>query len=181
MEGFALNDTGIVALNFLGGIYSALLYIVPSYFFALIAIIMTIDFLHLRHDLQRGIGDDGVVCVKSLEWFRMRHNSLCILVELADDIFAGWIALTLGAGVMQVLAGIFLMVANSRGYTNVAELTQAFWLITYFLQVAIVLYRGAVVNAAVIACQVLGIYSYVAEIFSPDKVPNNSATRPTGK
>ena len=149
MEGFPPNDAGIIFLNFIGGMYSSVVYVVPTYFFALIAVVITLDFHHLRHDMQVGIQDDGCVTLKSLEWFRIRHNSLCILLNIADDIFSGWIALTLGAGVCQALAGIFLLVAG-RGLTVITDLTQAFWVATYFFQISVVLYRGAVVNEAVI-------------------------------
>ncbi|OQV12921.1 hypothetical protein BV898_12842 [Hypsibius exemplaris] len=148
MEGFHPDGLDIFVFNFISGILTAFVYVVPAYFFTLIAVTLSMDFHHLQRDLEVSIKDDGVVTIKSLEWFRQRHNSLCILVDMADEVFSPWIALTLGCNVMQVLSHIFLLAINTGRWTIVTDLTQAYWMLTYFLQMAVILYRGSLVNEA---------------------------------
>ncbi|OQV12922.1 hypothetical protein BV898_12843 [Hypsibius exemplaris] len=131
-----------------GGILTAFVYVVPGYFFTLIAVTLSRDFLHLQRDFEVSIKDDGVVTIKSLEWFRQRHNSLCILVDMADEVYSPWIALTLGCNVIQVLSHIFLLAINTGRWSIVTDLTQAYWMLTYFLQMAVILYCGSMVSEA---------------------------------
>ncbi|OQV16927.1 hypothetical protein BV898_08933 [Hypsibius exemplaris] len=152
MEGFAWNETAIIVLNFIGGMMTSFVYVVPAYFFTLIAVTLTIDFHHLRHDLHESVKDDGIITIKSLEWFRIRHNCLCVLVDMADAVFSPWIALTLGCNVLQILSQIFLFAATASHWTVITDLTQLYWMMTFFQQLLIILYRGALVNEAVKCC-----------------------------
>ncbi|OQV12920.1 hypothetical protein BV898_12841 [Hypsibius exemplaris] len=148
MEGVAWDDAGIIFLNLVSGLLTAFIYVVPAYFFTLIAVTLTIDFHHIQNDMHHCIKEDGVMAVKSLEWFRIRHNSLCVLVDLADEVFCPWIALTLGCNVVQILCQIFLLAGNATAWTVITDLTQTYWMLTYFLQLLVILYRGALVNEA---------------------------------
>ncbi|OQV12657.1 hypothetical protein BV898_13066 [Hypsibius exemplaris] len=87
MKGLAGSETAIIVLNFIGGmLLTSFVYVAPTCFFNLIA--------DSRHDLHESVKDDGIIAIKSLEWFA-QYNSLCVLVDLADAVFSHWIALTL--------------------------------------------------------------------------------------
>ena len=150
MAGFTLTNVPVKILVFCASLYSSVVFVVPSYFFLLIGKAIVIDFRHLQNDLKRCLNcENGRVKVKTLEWFRLRHNALCMLVETADEIFAPWIFLTLGCAIVQILAGIFSVYATSGTSKELTEMSQIYWILTYFLQMATILYTGASVNSAV--------------------------------
>ncbi|OQV12917.1 hypothetical protein BV898_12838 [Hypsibius exemplaris] len=49
---------------------------------------------------------------------------LCVLVDLADEVFCPWIALTLGCNVVQILCQIYLLAGNATAWTVITDLTQ---------------------------------------------------------
>ncbi|OQV24972.1 hypothetical protein BV898_01181 [Hypsibius exemplaris] len=152
MRGFNTDNVPVKILIGIASLYSSSLFILPSYFFLLIGSAITIDFLHFDHDLRRQLRrEDGRVRVKTLEWFRLRHNALCILLEHADWIFSPWILLTFGCSIVQILSGIFSAYAGSGSSKVMTEISTCYWILTYFLHIAIMLYVGASVNSAALA------------------------------
>jgi 7tm Chemosensory receptor len=151
LEGFGMDNIPVTILDVVGGMYSALVFIVPSYFFHMIGLALSINFRHLSHDLSLSIQNDGRMASsgKSIEWFRLRHSCLCNLVELADGIFSPWILLNIGCCTVQVLAGIFIIYALSDSFQLLTTLSASFWILIYFLQVILTLYTGAIVHVAV--------------------------------
>lgn len=139
----------MTALMCFGGLYTSVIFIVPCYCFQLIAILIMLEFRHLNHDFAASVRvEDGVLTVKTLEWFRIRHNSLCILLDAADELFAPWIAMTLVMDMIQILFGIFITVARRGDMLPLTTVAQVYWILTFFLQVTMTLYRGALVNEA---------------------------------
>jgi 7tm Chemosensory receptor len=150
LAGFDSNNIAVMVLQLIGGIFASLIFILPNYFFLLIGIVLTIDFRHLSHDLELSIDEEGSwVSNKSLEWFRIRHSSLCTLLELADGIFSPWILLNIGVGTLQVLASIFVIYARGGSSKTLTILTVSYWMLSYVLQIALALYTGVIVNEAV--------------------------------
>ncbi|OQV24977.1 hypothetical protein BV898_01186 [Hypsibius exemplaris] len=147
-QGFSDGDLFVNVVSGLGGLFAALIFTVPSYFFLMNGVALAINFQHLSNDLRMSIrGEDGTLAVRSLEWFRLRHSQLCTLLEVADGIFAPWICLTLVCSTVQVLAAIFGFYADSDVQVATA-VSGVYWLLSYFFQMAVTLLTGAIVHEA---------------------------------
>ncbi|GAU91616.1 hypothetical protein RvY_03839 [Ramazzottius varieornatus] len=150
-EGFDGNNQALMALNFLGGFFLSFVDVVPPYFFYLIAELLTVDFEHLTHDLGNTVRstkkhvDDNTG--RNVEWFRSRHNGLCTLVEMADEIFSPWVLLILACCVLQILCNVYVAYAVSATWTFMTAATAGFWFATFFFQIYIVLRAGSRLTA----------------------------------
>jgi 7tm Chemosensory receptor len=150
LMGFEYDNIANIVFNFIGEMLISFIFILPNYFFLLVGMVLTIDFRHLSHDLELSIDEKGSwVSDKSLEWFRIRHSSLCSLLELADRIFSPWILLNIAFSTLQVLASIFAVYARAGSSQTLTLLTGTYWLVLYFLHITITLYTGALLNRVV--------------------------------
>ncbi|GAV06661.1 hypothetical protein RvY_16613-1 [Ramazzottius varieornatus] len=150
------NNIGLTILSYFGSLISALVYIIPCYFFLLICHALVIEFSHLAADFAKEVealnGSTKVTASQTLEWYRLRHVCLCELVELAENVFSPWILLILGGGIVQMLLQVYEAYALGSSCDYMYFLTQFFWFLTYALQILIVLYAGSHLHEAVSNC-----------------------------
>lgn len=148
MVGFSVFDPWIMTMSMVGSFYANFIYVVPIYFFMMIASVIMFDFRHLAHEVTKNISDDG--SAKLVEWLRIRHNLLCVLLDMADKVFSPFILLTLTCGVFQVLMGVFVIYAASLVDLDLMfGLSQLFWNSQYVVQIVCVLVVGSSLTEAV--------------------------------
>ncbi|XP_055337501.1 uncharacterized protein LOC129587680 [Paramacrobiotus metropolitanus] len=114
----------------------------------MIASFFVVDFMHINHDLKHNISSNGN-CSK-IEWFRTSHNTLCILLEVADNVMSPFILVSLICAVFQILLGIFVLVDISQitNATIIFFFSLLFWCLQYLFQLCLILFAGAVLHDA---------------------------------
>ena len=154
-QGFAKNSFFVAFTTCTGGFFAVLIFIVPGYFFWLNGAALAINFTHLSVDLkmnvlmdgQNGRGGMGLTPLP-VEYFRVQHGRLCSLLSVVDDVFGPWIGVTLACSTVQIFCTIFAIyaVVNAQPVTFA---NAAYWLVSYFVQMALTLYPGVIVHSAV--------------------------------
>ncbi|OQV24970.1 hypothetical protein BV898_01179 [Hypsibius exemplaris] len=141
-EGYPMDNVPVMIISFVGGVFTSFIFILPSYFLLIMALAFTLDFRHLHTDLERSVNDSGALTVKSLEWFRKRHSGLCEIVDAADDMICVWISWIIGNCTMMVLVLVFAVYQTFDKLKILTELELIYWLLSCFIQVAMILYAG---------------------------------------
>ncbi|XP_055330759.1 uncharacterized protein LOC129583075 isoform X2 [Paramacrobiotus metropolitanus] len=148
--GYMEDNPLIITLGVLGAVYTAFVYILPIFFFAMVCHFIIYDYNHICYEIKKLQTTREIY--PWMEWIRLRHNAVCLFVETADGVFAPYILLTLVCNVFQILMGIFVVYQDSmkeEGIDLMKGLSSLYWMLQYLLQLIIILGAGtALSNAA---------------------------------
>ncbi|XP_055337768.1 uncharacterized protein LOC129587851 [Paramacrobiotus metropolitanus] len=139
--------TGVMLI---GHFFASFVYITPVMLLALLAYALYGEFRHLTRNMAKNINEDGELVVQSVEWYRQKHERLCTLVSLGDDIFSTIVLLAVFGSVIELFMLMFVVVDYSaKGkFTVITAVNELFWFLFHVTQLVVVIGMGIKVNAA---------------------------------
>ena len=121
--------------------------LIPLNLYKLICLALYYEFRLVNEKLTGSVDDDGEF-FGNLEELRLRHQKLCKLVELADEIFSFFIAGAFTANIPLVCLMLYNLIYFHLHTSQI--ILEAFWVAMTTLHCSIVLGMGAMVNNEVI-------------------------------
>ncbi|XP_055337431.1 uncharacterized protein LOC129587627 [Paramacrobiotus metropolitanus] len=133
-------QTVVMAFDVAASVYLSFVFVVPCYLFLAVSFLIDFDFFHLNYDMKSSVS--AAELPAWIEWFRLRHNSLCVLLEEGDRLFAAFVLTTFTSNILQVLLIIFqLYDLGQKGLLEPILLTfLLIYLLTFFADIHDVFY-----------------------------------------